>query len=429
MRDIPAIGPGGEPTGKTYGQYEETAQMFLRALLEVWREGDQYGHPFAFPKCDLHISHDTFRRPMERELLAHGCQIASENGAPYFVFDRDAVTLSACCRLRTTIRDSHMLRHLESMRFCGFQNVTVNLPQCAYRAGPGNEEALFQEITSMMDLAVQAHLEKRRFIQSLMSSPELPLWQIGKSAADGRPYVDLDQATYIIGLIGLNECVRYLYGKELHEDDQAFRNGLRIVSFMKLKADQESKRLGMHLALEESPAESASRRLAKIDLRSFPQAVDVIAGDLNNDEAYYTNSIHLRADAPVDLLTRIRQQSLFHPLIESGAIIHAFVGEARPPAASIYNLVEKTFHRTKAAQLTISPEFTICNQCHQLGHQLASACEYCHSEDVYGITRIVGYYSRINNWNKSKLGELKDRHRGNYGLATERTNQVPELIR
>ena len=429
MLDIPAIGPAGRPTGKTYGEYEEVAQELLRALLEVWREGDQYGHPFAFPKCDLHINQETFTEPRQRELLEHACQIASENGAPYFVFDRDAVTLSACCRLRTTIRDSRMLKNLESMRFCGFQNVTINLPQCAYRAGRGNERALFTEISRMMDLGIQAHLDKRAFISRLMGSPELPLWEIGKPTVDGRPYVDLDQATYIIGLIGLNECVRYLYGKELHEDDEAFRNGLRIVSSMKLKADRESKRLGMHLALEESPAESASRRLAKIDLRSFPQAADVLRGDLENDEGYYTNSIHLRADAPVDLITRIRRQSLFHPLIESGAILHAFVGEEQPPAASIFNLVEKTFKKTKAAQLTISPEFTVCNDCHQLMHRLTPACDHCHSENVYGVTRIVGYYSRINNWNKSKLGELKDRQRGNYSLGTTPSVQVPELAR
>lgn len=35
---------------------------------------------------------------------------------------------------------------------------------------------------------------------------------------------------------------------------------------------------------------------------------------------------------------------------------------------------------------------------------------------LYGVTRIVGYYSRINNWNKSKIGELRDRHRGNYAV-------------
>jgi ribonucleoside-triphosphate reductase len=33
------------------------------------------------------------------------------------------------------------------------------------------------------------------------------------------------------------------------------------------------------------------------------------------------------------------------------------------------------------------------------------------------VSRIVGYFSRITNWNKSKLGELKDRHRGNYSVA------------
>jgi hypothetical protein len=35
---------------------------------------------------------------------------------------------------------------------------------------------------------------------------------------------------------------------------------------------------------------------------------------------------------------------------------------------------------------------------------------------LYGITRIVGYYSRISNWNKSKIGELQDRHRGDYSV-------------
>lgn len=35
---------------------------------------------------------------------------------------------------------------------------------------------------------------------------------------------------------------------------------------------------------------------------------------------------------------------------------------------------------------------------------------------LYGVTRIVGYYSRVSNWNKSKIGELHDRHVGNYSV-------------
>ncbi len=33
------------------------------------------------------------------------------------------------------------------------------------------------------------------------------------------------------------------------------------------------------------------------------------------------------------------------------------------------------------------------------------------------MTRVVGYFSRVENWNKSKVGELKDRQKGNYGIA------------
>jgi len=417
LRDVPAIGPGGKYTGKTYGDYDKVAKQFLRALLEVWREGDRYGHPFAFPKCDLHISKETFEDPEQEELLRFACVVASENGAPYFVFDRDAVTLAACCRLRTTIKDTYVIKHPESMRFCGFQNVTINLPQAAYRA-KGKLDAFFDELDKMLELVVKAHLQKRRFIQYLMSGPDMPLWEIGKPAMDGRPYVDLNKATYIVGLIGLNEAVQRLCGKELHEGDEPFKLGLKIVAFLYLRIQELSRKHNMKFALEESPAESASRRLAKVDLTLFPEAAEFVRGDIDRDEVYYTNSIHLRADAPVDIVTRIMLQSKFHPQIESGAIIHAFVGEQRPHPDSIYALVRKTFFKTQCAQLTISPEFTICEDCHATSRGLLNSCPVCSSTHVYGITRIVGYFSRVNNWNPSKLAELRDRQRGNYKLPS-----------
>ncbi len=417
LKDVPSIGPGGVYDGRTYGDYEKTAQRFCQAMLDVWRAGDQHGNLFAFPKCDLHISAETFEDPAQREILSYACQVAAENGVPYFIFDRDEVTLSACCRLRTTIQDDYMIRHPESMRFCGFQNVTINMPQAAYRAGRGNWEALYDEVDRMIDLAMEAHHQKRRFIAGLMADPSGPLWQIGKTAADGRPYVDLNKATYIIGLIGLNECMLYMTGRELHEDPELIRKGLRLIRHMQFRARETGREHGMRVALEESPAESAARRLAKVDLRRFPEAEGIVRGNLEQDEMYYTNSIHLRADAPLDLLTRIRLQSKFHRAIESGAIIHAFVGEERPPAASIFNLVEKTYRQTQAAQLTVSPEFTICNDCHRATPGLKERCGHCASPDVYGMTRVVGYFSRIHNWNKSKIGELNDRRRGNYSVA------------
>ena len=37
-------------------------------------------------------------------------------------------------------------------------------------------------------------------------------------------------------------------------------------------------------------------------------------------------------------------------------------------------------------------------------------------DKVYSVTRIVGYYSRVSNWNKSKQQERRDRNKGNYSV-------------
>lgn len=407
----------------TYGDFQAEARAMATALLEVWEEGDANGHVFEFPKCDFHVSAETYADPDQLAVYERACEVASRNGSVYFIFDRDEVTLSACCRLRTTIQDRYMMRHPESMRFCGFQNVTINIPQCMYRAaraGRRNLEGLCAEIDAMMDLAVKAHEQKRRRIAEMLSGPGYPLWQIGKLANDGMPYVDLATATYIIGLIGVNDAVQFLTGKQFHESDEAIRLGEKIVAHMFLRAKKLSVKHGMKLTLEETPAESAARRLAKADLVYYrDEALQIYKGG-REDVAYYTNSVHLSADAPVSLVERIRKQARFHSLIESGAITHAFIGEERPSPAAIDTLVRETFFRTQSAQITLSPEFTYCLDCGHNMRGLKDACTACGSTHVEGETRVVGYFSKIQNWNKSKReGELPARRRGVYAVAAD----------
>jgi ribonucleoside-triphosphate reductase len=407
LKTVPAIGPSGKYIeGKTYADYAETATRFTKAMLDVWSDGDQHGHIFAFPKCDFHINHETFSDPKQYEIFRYACEIAAKNGTPYFIFDRDEVTLSACCRLRTTIEDNNMITHPECMRFCGFQNVTINLPQCAYRAGKNNYEKVFAEIDRALDICVQAHLQKKKFAKVLMSNPGMPLWQVGMPAADGKPYIDLDTCTYIVGVIGLNETLQYLTGKELHEDDESLRMGLQLISHLYFAVKDAGKRHGLKITIEESPAESAARRLAKIDLKRYPFAAEFMRGTVADDDIYYTNSIHIRPDADVDLITRIRKQAKFHGLIESGAIIHAFVGENRPSAGAIASLVEKTFNQTQAAQLTISPEFTVCKVCNHMTMGLTQKCGYCGAANYMTIERTDISQVDAMPWNRETFAEL-----------------------
>jgi len=396
--------------------YPELFNTFIPVMVEsvsvvpvdsVAVEVDHPEHTFVLANgvitknCNFHINDDTFTDPEHKKVFDYACEVAAHNGSPYFAFDRDSASQSACCRLRFTIEDEELLKHPERQRFCGFQNVTVNLPQCAYRAGKGKIRKLYAEIDKAMDICLKAHLQKKAYIAGLMSAPNLPLWQLGKIVSDGKPYVELDKCTYIIGMIGLNECVQYLLGKELHEDDETLKAGLRIISHMFYTVKEFGEKYGLKFTLEESPAESASRRFARIDLKKFPESVEVVKGDIEKDECYYTNSIHLRADCNVDLVQRIVKQAKFHNLIESGAIIHAFVGENRPSAKSIAKLVEMTYRKTNAAQITISPEFTICNRCKKMIPGMSVRCQSCGAENITGAKRKAA--SPDGTWTKENI--------------------------
>ncbi|TDB39070.1 MAG: anaerobic ribonucleoside-triphosphate reductase [Actinobacteria bacterium] len=412
--DTPAIGPGGEYTGKTYAAYEKEAQAFLKAMFNVYMRGDAHGKTFVFPKPLLHISEDFFHTEGHETFLDQACAVASKQGITYFVFDRgDEVTVSQCCRLKLKLSQDQLKETItpEKMRFSALQNVTINLPRIAYKAH-GSDQALFMEINRTLELVGKAHAQKRAFIQELFDlGAEGPLGMLTLDL-DGSPYLKMDRLTYLAGLIGLNELVQVHTGQQLHESDQALRFGLKVISAMSLKCREISERYGINLVLEESPAESAGYRLAKLDMKYWPeQTAAVVKGDLTSTNYYYTNSIHLAADAPIDYITRVEKQSRFHPLIEAGAIVHVWLGESEPDPSAIRSFVEKTFRNTQCSQIAFSPEFTVCESCRRTSRGLKSQCPLCGSLEVYGVTRIVGYFSKVQTWNRSKVGELYDRVR------------------
>jgi ribonucleoside-triphosphate reductase len=414
----PAIGPGGVYTGKTYADYAPEAQAFLKAMFNVYLRGDATGKTFVFPKPLLHIGDEFFRTPGHEEFFDLACKVASKQGITYFVFDRgDEVTVSQCCRLKLKLSQEQLNETVtpEKMRFSALQNVTINLPRIAFKA-QGNDGALFMELNKALELVAKAHVQKKDFITELFDlGAEGPLGLLTQEL-DGEPYLKMDRLTYLAGLIGLNELVEVHTGEQLHESDEALRFGLKVISAMNLKCKELSERYGLNLVLEESPAESAGYRLAKLDMKYWPQqTAAVVKGDLTGQNYYYTNSIHIAVDADVDYIERVEKQSRFHPLIEAGAIVHVWLGESEPDASAIRAFVEKTFRHTQCSQIAFSPEFTVCESCHQTARGLTTQCPSCGSLEVYGVTRIVGYFSKIQTWNRSKVGELYDRVRTNLG--------------
>lgn len=421
FENVPAIGPGGKYTGKTYSEYLKESQDFAWALFDVYKEGDGSGRPFFFPKPLVHMTEKFFKTEGHEKFLRHIAEVSTEMGNTYYVFDRgETAKISECCRLSFKLEQSDFedAREPWRMRYSAIQNVTINLPRLAYRAHH-NDEKLFKELGENFDLIAKAHIQKKEFIETLLAKgPTGPLSMLAMKR-DGSPYLRMWRVSYLVGVLGLNELVQFHTGKELHEGRAALKFGLKVVSFMKLKCEELSKKHGIHFVLEQTPAESTAYRFAKLDMEHYPyDATQVVKGNHETGELYYTNSTYFNVSRPMNPVDRVRDEGLFHPLIEAGALTHVWLGESKPHPESIANFVIKTFKNTENAQIAFSPEFTSCNDCGKIIRGLRDTCSTCGSENIEGITRITGYFSRVSGWNKGKIAELKDRYK-NKGFFGE----------
>ncbi|MDD4179003.1 MAG: anaerobic ribonucleoside-triphosphate reductase [Candidatus Margulisbacteria bacterium] len=414
FESVQAVGPGGQYTGKTYADYLPEAQSFAKAMFEVYLEGDGAGRPFFFPKPLVHMTEKFFNTPGHEEFLRLISEVAADKGNTYFVFDRgETAKISECCRLSFKLEYSDLQDAKEPwrMRYSAIQNVTLNLPRIAYLAQK-DETKLFAEIENKLKIAAQAHREKRNFIEALLKEGTNGPLSLLAMKRDGETYLRLRRVTHLVGILGLNEMIQYHLGQELHESPEALKLGLKVISFMKLKCQELSEQYDLHFVLEQTPAESTAYRFARLDLEHFPdQASQVVKGKPGTQEIYYTNSTYFNVSHPMNPVDKVKMEGIFHPLIDAGALTHLWLGETRPNAESVANFVIKTFKNTQNSQIAFSPEFTSCGDCGKTARGLLTACPYCNSTKIEGITRITGYFSRIPGWNKGKIAELRDRHK------------------
>jgi len=229
---------------------------------------------------------------------------------------------------------------------------------------------------------------------------------------DGEPYYRLNRATFLLGTLGLNEMVQYHTGQEMHASKDSLKFGLKVIAYMNKRGKEIGDEYGIRMPLEQTPAESTAYRFAKLDVKHYPlQAATVMKGIKGTGEIYYTNSTYLNASASINPIDKVKNEGLFHPMIDAGALSHVWLGESKPDPDSIANFVRKVFKNTLNSQIAFSPEFTSCLNCSKTVRGLYDTCPYCSSVNIEGITRVTGFFSKIDNWNKGKLGELKERHR------------------
>ena len=159
-----------------------------------------------------------------------------------------------------------------------------------------NEEdriaAFLAKLDHMLQVTAQ-QLHDRLEFQKTAYAKQFPLvmsvlWNGADQLGPGDTIASvINQGTLGIGFIGLAECLVALVGKHHGEDEAAQQLGIRIVTYMRDRANEFSEKYQHNYSILATPAEGLSGRFTKRDRKDF----GLIPGITDRD--YYTNSNHV----------------------------------------------------------------------------------------------------------------------------------------
>ncbi len=416
LRDLPIVGAGGEKFSSTYSVMGETARDFLKALFEVYLEGDGQGLPFMGPRPVLHLTQGFIENPFNRSFLNLVLRTATERGGVTLVLDRPGENEAASSfSARYGVNADKLQRASESWqwRAATFSSVAINLPRVGYQA-EGDRSKVFELLTELSELAAQASLEKRVFLEKLIARGESGALAMLAMRPGQEVFLPLSWTAHAISPVGLAELAQIVTGEPLGASQEALDFASGVVAHLRAEAERLSVKHKVRFLLAESRDITAPHRLARLDLRFASHASAVNAGSKNSTEVYYTNSAKLPVNSPVGAFDRVRIESELHGGIIRGATTDLWLGAALPAAEQLAELIARAFQQTRASAITFSPEFTICDVCHTVLSGLQSACPQCGSTRVDGLAQATNRYSRTSTWPRWKLAELGHRKREEF---------------
>lgn len=397
LADQPVI-IGGKLQKQKYADFKKEMAVINKAFIEIMTEGDAAGQPFTFPIPTYNITKD-FDWDSENASLLF--EVTAKFGIPYFQNFinselKPSDTRSMCCHLRLELKDltrktGGLFGFGESTGSVGV--VTINLPRIGHLSKTKKE--FFQRLGKLMDLACRALEIKRKVVQENMDRGLLPYTK--------RYLGNLRHHFSTIGLVGGNEtCLNFL-GKDIGTPEgKEFM--IEVLKFMRDKLTEFQKKSGEIYNLEATPAEGTSYRFARIDKKKFGKKI-VTAG--TPDAPYYTNSTHLPVGYTDDLFEALKHQDDLQVLYTGGTVLHGFLGERLSDGEACKILVKKIAENFRLPYYTITPTFSICPAHGYLKNE-TKKCPKCGKKTLI-YSRVVGYLRPVENWNKGKQQEFRER--------------------
>ena len=271
-------------------------------------------------------------------------------------------------------------------------------------------EHFFSKLDELLEITAQQLCNRYEFQKTalrkqfplLMSSLWVGCEKLGPNDMVGNV---INQGTLGIGFIGLAECLIALTGKHHGESEESQALGLRIITYMRDRANEFSERYHHNFSVLATPAEGLSGKFTRIDRKNFGEIKGI------TDKVYYTNSNHVPVYYKCSPKHKAEVEAPYHDLTRGGHIFYIEIdGDATHNPQAIMDIVD-LMDKHNIGYCSVNHNRNRCMDCgYEDAQENLTVCPKCGSEAIDKLQRITGYLvGTTERWNQAKLAELNDR--------------------
>ena len=316
------------------------------------------------------------------------------------------------------LEDGSVDIHLSLSRYYSRFNqgvVTLNLPDIALSSKKSEDKfwKLFEERCELAHRALRIRHER---LKGTLSDMAPILWQYGALARlkKGETIDKLlynGYSTISLGYAGLWECVYYMTGKKLTEEEGK-EFGLKVMQKLNEFTNKWKVAENIDYSLYGTPIESTTQKFA----HCLQQRFGIIPGV--TDKNYITNSYHVHVTEHIDAFSKLKLESEFQLLSPGGAISYVEVPNMQDNIPAVEAVIQFIYDNIVYAELNTKSDY--CQVCGYDGEikivedengKLVWECPCCHNRDQskMNVARRTCGYIGTQYWNAGRTQEIKER--------------------
>lgn len=360
-----------------------------KIFIELFDKGDpsQNGINYRFPVVTVNISKHTDEQGNPyveegNELLEY---IVKKDISKYNLFTSSGERIASCCRM---INDKEMMDQLGStMNSFGGSGgaslgshrvVTINFARLAYQADSYDEyKSLLKARVDDASKVLKAH---KVLLYKLTDMGMEPFIKMG--------FIDLGRMFSTFGMLGIYEADIILKDKFGNKD---FDYMLDILECFKEYTIEAGTRENLIINREEIPGESCAPKLFKSD--------NILFGNPYDFPEFYANQF-VPLYAKVTIAEKMKIEGKYERYLSGGVISHLQIGSDVTATQAKAIIMEAV--KSNCEHFALNRVVSRCTECGAVEKANWKECPHCHSEKVQHMTRVVGFFTITEQWNKTR---------------------------